>query len=92
METKQGKCPVMHGANTETNNSVMSWWPNALNLDILHQHDSKTNPLGQNFNYADEFKKLDKEVEKSFQKSLEARTREVESTEREKQIEKSLKK
>ena len=41
-----GKCPVMHGANTETNNSVMSWWPNALNLDILHQNDTKTN----NFN------------------------------------------
>lgn len=49
----------MHGANTETSNSVMSWWPNSLNLDILHQHDTKTNPYGQNFNYAEEFKKLD---------------------------------
>jgi len=47
--SKKGKCPVMHGANTETNNSVMSWWPNALNLDILHQNDTKTNPLGPLF-------------------------------------------
>ncbi len=37
----------------------MSWWPNALNLDILHQHDTKTNPLGGDFNYAEELKKLD---------------------------------
>ncbi len=41
-----GKCPVMHGANTTGSTSKMDWWPNALNLDILHQHDSKTNPLG----------------------------------------------
>lgn len=41
METsKKGKCPVMHGANTDTGSSVMSWWPNSLNLDILHQHDT----------------------------------------------------
>jgi catalase-peroxidase len=70
METKKGKCPVMHGANTETNNSVMSWWPNALNLDILHQHDTKTNPLGQNFSYAEEFKKLDLEALKNELKKL----------------------
>ncbi len=59
--SKNGKCPVMHGANTATNNSVMDWWPNALNLDILHQHDTKTNPLGENFSYAEEFSKLDLE-------------------------------
>lgn len=53
-----GKCPVMHGGNT-TSSQSMNWWPKALNLDILHQHDSKTNPLGENFNYAEEFKKLD---------------------------------
>ncbi len=57
--TTKGKCPVMHGANTDTNSSVMSWWPNALNLDILHQHDTKTNPLGENFNYREAFGKLD---------------------------------
>lgn len=53
-----GKCPVMHGGNT-TSSQSMNWWPKALNLDILHQHDNKTNPFGENFNYADEFKKLD---------------------------------
>jgi len=54
-----GKCPFHHGANTATEKSVMDWWPNALNLDILHQHDTKTNPLGKDFNYHEELKKLD---------------------------------
>ena len=54
-----GKCPVMHGGNTASSKSVMDWWPNALNLDILHQHDTKTNPLGHDFNYHEELKKLD---------------------------------
>ncbi len=53
-----GKCPVMHGANTTTGVSVTGWWPNALNLDILHQHDTKTNPL-QGFDYRTEVQKLD---------------------------------
>ncbi|MBO1928067.1 catalase/peroxidase HPI [Thiomicrorhabdus sp. 6S2-11] len=66
----QGKCPVMHGANTETSSSVMDWWPNALNLDILHQHDSKSNPMGADFNYAEEFKKLDLEAVKQDLKGL----------------------
>ena len=65
-----GKCPVMHGANSSTDKSVMSWWPKALNLDILHQHDSKTNPLGEHFNYADEFKKLDLQSVKNDLKAL----------------------
>ena len=43
-----GGCPVMHGGNTEMNNHPTKWWPNALNLDILHQHDTKSNPL-ENF-------------------------------------------
>ncbi len=60
--SSQGKCPVMHGGNTAAGASVMDWWPNALNLDILHQHDTKTNPLGQDFNYRDEVKKLDVEA------------------------------
>ena len=51
-------CPVMHGANT-AKNSDMEWWPESLNLDILHQHDSKTNPLGEDFDYADAVKELD---------------------------------
>ncbi|GHD47973.1 catalase-peroxidase [Marinobacter persicus] len=54
-----GKCPVMHGGNTETGHSNMDWWPEALNLDILHQHDRKTNPLGEDFDYREEVKKLD---------------------------------
>ncbi|MFP4272626.1 MAG: catalase/peroxidase HPI, partial [Halothiobacillaceae bacterium] len=57
--TSNGKCPVMHGGNTASGNSNMEWWPNALNLDILHQHDRKTNPLGEDFNYRAELKKLD---------------------------------
>lgn len=57
--SKQGKCPVMHGANSETQKTVMDWWPNALNLDILHQHDTKTNPHDQKFNYKEAFEKLD---------------------------------
>ncbi len=57
--TTQGKCPVMHGANTETGNNVMEWWPKSLNLDILHQHDVKTNPMGSSFKYQEELKNLD---------------------------------
>ncbi|MCO6480621.1 MAG: catalase/peroxidase HPI [Phaeodactylibacter sp.] len=57
-----GKCPVMHGGNTSTAASVTKWWPNALNLDILHQHDTKTNPLGEDFDYHEELKKLDVEA------------------------------
>lgn len=64
------KCPFMHGANTEANASVMNWWPNALNLDILHQHDRKTDPMGENFNYAEEFKKLNLEAVKNDLKAL----------------------
>jgi len=54
-----GKCPVMHGGNTSVGTSTMDWWPKALNLDILHQHDRKTNPLGADFNYREELRKLD---------------------------------
>ena len=63
-KTSAGLCPVMHGANTETGTSIMDWWPKSLNLDILHQHDTKTNPLGEDFDYAEEFKKLDLEAVK----------------------------
>lgn len=55
----ENKCPVMHGGATESGMSNMDWWPKALNLDILHQHDSKTNPMGAGFNYRDEVRKLD---------------------------------
>ncbi|HBP40392.1 MAG: catalase/peroxidase HPI [Vreelandella alkaliphila] len=54
-----GKCPVMHGGNTSTGTSNKDWWPEALNLDILHQHDRKTNPMDPDFDYREEVKKLD---------------------------------
>lgn len=54
--TSKGICPVAHGANTESGNTPMAWWPKSLNLDILHQHDTKTNPMGPSFNYRDELK------------------------------------
>ncbi len=60
--SKKGKCPVMHGGNTSSGSSVTEWWPNTLNLDILHQHDTKTNPLGEDFDYHEELKKLDVEA------------------------------
>jgi len=66
----ENKCPVMHGSHTESGDSVMAWWPKSLNLDILHQHDVKTDPFGREFNYAEEFKKLDLEAVKQDLKSL----------------------
>ena len=66
----KGKCPVMHGANTETQHTVMDWWPNALNLDILHQHDRKSNPNAPDFNYKEAFKSLDLEAVKTDLKHL----------------------
>ena len=65
-----GQCPVMHGGNTAVGKSNMDWWPNALNLDILHQHDSKTNPLGSGFNYREEVKKLDVDALKKDMRAL----------------------
>ena len=57
-----GKCPVMHGGITNTSTSVTEWWPRALNLDILHQHDTKTDPMDKGFDYREEVKKLDFEA------------------------------
>ena len=57
--SNNGKCPVMHGGHTATGTSNIDWWPNTLNLDILHQHDAKTDPMGEGFNYREEVKKLD---------------------------------
>ncbi|MGV1787196.1 catalase/peroxidase HPI [Agrobacterium tumefaciens] len=65
-----GKCPVMHGGNTASGKSVTEWWPNALNLDILHQHDTKTNPLGASFNYREALKTLDVEALKADLRAL----------------------
>ena len=68
--TSAGKCPVMHGGATSAGMQTMAWWPKALNLDILHQHDSKTNPLGAGFNYREAVKTLDVEALKNDLKAL----------------------
>jgi catalase-peroxidase len=60
----------MHGGVTSASMANMDWWPKALNLDILHQHDTKTNPLGAGFNYREELKKLDIEALKKDVKAL----------------------
>ncbi len=57
--THGGRCPVMHGAATESGQSPTDWWPRALNLDILHQHDRRTDPMDPGFNYRDALKTLD---------------------------------
>nr|WP_321269938.1 catalase/peroxidase HPI [uncultured Tolumonas sp.] len=69
-DSSAGKCPFMHGGATSTSISNTDWWPKSLNLDILHQHDSKTNPMDLAFNYRDEVKKLDVEALKNDLKAL----------------------
>ena len=65
-----GKCPVMHGAATSASMANMEWWPKALNLEILHQHDTKTNPMGKDFDYREAVKTLDFEALKRDVKAL----------------------
>ncbi len=70
------KCPVMHGEmdpyrhTAASAMSIEDWWPNQLNLDILHQNSAKSNPLGEDFDYAEEFKKLDLAAVKKDLKEL----------------------
>jgi len=68
--TTNGTCPVIHGANTESGNNPVAWWPKSLNLDILNQHDTKTNPMGASFNYRDELTKLNVHALKQDMKDL----------------------
>ena len=61
-DKSEGKCPVMHGAMTTHSSSGTSnkdWWPNQLNLNILHQHDTKSNPMDEGYDYREEFKGID---------------------------------
>ena len=58
---QSGTCPVVHGAQTKVGSASMDWWPNALNLEILTQNDTKSNPMGEDFDYQQELKKLDVE-------------------------------
>ena len=66
----QGKCPVMHGANTETSQSNMAWWPKALNLNILHQHDRKVNQMDPDFDYRKAVKSIDADALKQDLRAL----------------------
>ncbi len=68
--TKTNKCPVMHGSNTVASQATMDWWPKALNLDILHQHDDKTNPMDAGFDYRKAVKTLDFKALKADVRSL----------------------
>ncbi|MGR6805325.1 catalase/peroxidase HPI [Sphaerotilus natans] len=70
--TRSGQCPVMHGSPTSAGQSAgaMRWWPRALNLDILHQHDTRTDPMGAGFSYRDELRQLDVEALKRDLKAL----------------------
>jgi catalase-peroxidase len=68
-----GKCPVMHGGNTTLGGKAtknVDWWPNQLNLKILHQNDTKSNPLDENFNYAEAFKALNLKAVKADLEAL----------------------
>ncbi|MBC7142224.1 MAG: catalase/peroxidase HPI [Rhodobacteraceae bacterium] len=65
-----GGCPVMHGGNTEAGNSVTRWWPRALNLDILHQHGARTNPMDPDYDHREAVKALDFEAVKADVKAL----------------------
>ncbi|WP_404399327.1 catalase/peroxidase HPI [Idiomarina seosinensis] len=56
-----GKCPIMHGGMTNKGKSNTHWWPNSLKLEILRQHDRKADPMDEDFNYAEEFNKIDLE-------------------------------
>lgn len=69
-KSSAGLCPVMHGGTTSSAMATMDWWPKALNLDILHQYDAKTNPLGAGFNYREEVQKLDVDALKKDIKAL----------------------
>ena len=68
--SESGKCPVMHGANTSMNMNTMNFWPNSLNLDILHQHDTKVNPMDAGFDYREAVKTLDFEALKKDMHAL----------------------
>ncbi|WHR59000.1 catalase/peroxidase HPI [Acinetobacter haemolyticus] len=70
INTTSGQCPVLHGGNTEMQGGPMAWWPNALNLDILHQHDKKTDPMDPDFDYAKAFSELDLEAVKQDLREL----------------------
>lgn len=68
--TQSGGCPVAHGGNTGAGQSVTAWWPNALNLDILHQRGARVDPMDEDFNYRDALKTLDHDALKADLRQL----------------------
>lgn len=66
----EGGCPFAHGGNTSNENPVTKWWPNALNLDILHQHGARTNPMDPDYNHREAVKALDFDAVKADVKAL----------------------
>ncbi len=68
--SQASKCPVMHGGNTSNDESVTKWWPNALNLDILHQKGARTDPMDADFSYRDAVKQLDFDAVKADMHAL----------------------
>ncbi|UWQ17468.1 catalase/peroxidase HPI [Jannaschia sp. M317] len=68
--TPTGGCPVMHGGNTSGGNPVKKWWPNALNLDILHQHDARTDPMDADYDHRAAVKALDFDAVKADVEAL----------------------
>lgn len=68
--SEDSKCPVQHHVSGSGGTTNQDWWPNLLNIDILHQHSTKSNPMGADFNYAEEFKKLDLKAVKNDLKEL----------------------
>ena len=74
----ENKCPVSHGSNSQHTNGAMSnnqWWPDQLNLTILHQHDSKSDPTDNGFDYREEFKKIDYDRSEERRVGKECRSR-----------------
>ena len=65
-----GGCPVMHGSATDASNTPTKWWPNALNIDILHQHGARTNPMDADYNHREAVKALDFDAVKADVKAL----------------------
>jgi len=65
-----GGCPFAHGGNTTLDKPVTKWWPNALNLDILHQHGARTSPMDPDYDHRAAVKALDFEAVKSDVKAL----------------------
>ena len=68
--SQASKCPVMHGGNTSNDEPVTKWWPNALNLDILHQKGARTDPMDADFSYRDAVRQLDFDAVKADMHAL----------------------